>query len=214
MSIRLQKIDDANRGDHYYLADDDECFFLYEYTSGAGWRGGETNQLIHNLQKKKGDGGYNYKAPAIVKCAKNFSETINPKWLVEATLVPVPPSKARTDPQFDDRMERVCKSIRSPDPVEVRELVHQLNSTDTFKGGQRKPPAELGANYQIDEAELAAAKGAIGVVDDVLTTGSHFKAVKNKILAARPGVKVVGFFVARRTFPNPFADLSLDDLLG
>ncbi|MDO8876240.1 MAG: hypothetical protein Q8M24_04825 [Pseudolabrys sp.] len=213
MAIRLQKIDETSRRDHYYLADDDDCYFLYEYTSGAGWRGGETNQLIHNLQKKKGDGGYNYKAQAIVRCAKDFSEAINPKWLATATLVPVPPSKAKADPLFDDRIERVCKCIKSSVPVEVKEIVYQINSADTFKGGHRLPPTELAENYHVDAVELAASRPTIGVVDDVLTTGSHFKAVKTKILATRPEVKVVGFFVARRTFPNPFADVSLDELL-
>lgn len=214
MTLRLQKIDDTNRHDHYYLDEEDECYYLYEYTAGTGWKGGATNQLIHNLQKKKGDGGYHYKAPAIAQCSKDFSQAINAKWLAGATLVPVPPSKIKSDPLFDDRMTQVCRGIRSPGPSDVREVVEQINSTDTFKGGQRQPPDELQANYQIVANELARASSTIGVVDDVLTTGSHFKAVKAKIIAAQPEAKVVGFFVARRAIPNPFSDVSLDDLLS
>jgi hypothetical protein len=214
MALRLQKIDDTNRRDHYYLAEEDECYYLYEYTAGAGWQGGATNQLIHNLQKKKGDGGYHYKAPAIAQCATDLSRAINAKWLAGATLVPVPPSKNKGDPLFDDRMVQVCRAIRSPGPSDVREMVEQINSTDTFKGGHRQSPDELQDNYRIVANELALAHPTIGVVDDVLTTGSHFKAVKTKILAERPDAKVVGFFVARRAIPNPFADVSLDDLLS
>jgi hypothetical protein len=214
MALRLQIIDDTNRHDHFYLGEDDECFYLYEYTAGAGWSGGTTNQLIHNLQKKKGDGGYHYKAPAIAQCARDFSQAINAKWLATATLVPVPPSKNKADPLFDDRMVQVCRAIRSPNPSDVREIVEQINSTDNFKSGNRKSPVELSANYRIAANELAQARPIIGVVDDVLTTGSHFKAVKGKILAERPGAKVVGFFIARRAIPNPFADVSIDDLLG
>jgi hypothetical protein len=214
MSLRLQKIDDTNRRDHYYLAEEDECYYLYEYTAGVGWQGGATNQLIHNLQKKKGDGGYHYKAPAIAQCARDFSQAISAKWLASATLLPVPPSKNKADPLFDDRMIQVCRGIRSPGPSDVREIVEQINSTDTFKGGHRQSPDELQANYRIVANELAQARPTIGVVDDVLTTGSHFKAVKAKILAERPNAKVVGFFVARRAIPNPFTDVSIDDLLA
>jgi hypothetical protein len=214
MALRLQKIDDTNRHDHYYLGEEDECYYLYEYTAGAGWKGGATNQLIHNLQKKRGDGGYRYKAPAIAQCAKDFSQAINAKWLAGATLVPVPPSKNKADPLFDDRMVQVCRGIRSPGPSDVREIIEQINSTDTFKGGQRQSPDELQANYRVVANELAQARPIIGVVDDVLTTGSHFQAVRAKILAERPDAKIVGFFVARRVIPNPFADVSIDDLLG
>lgn len=214
MALRLQKIDDTNRHDHYYLDEEDECYYLYEYTAGAGWSGGATNQLIHNLQKKKGDGGYHYKARAIAQCANDFSQAMNEKWLAGATLVPVPPSKNKADPLFDDRMVQVCRGIGSPGPSDVREVVQQINSTDTFKGGHRQSPAELQANYQIVLNELAQASPTIGVIDDVLTTGSHFKAVKAKIVAERPQAKIVGFFVARRAIPNPFADVSLNDLLS
>src|ERR1700692_3863380 len=46
------------------------------YTAGAGWQHGSTNQLIHNLEKKKGDGGLHYKPGAITQCSRDFSATI------------------------------------------------------------------------------------------------------------------------------------------
>ena len=133
-------------------------------------------------KRREGDGGYQYKASAITQCAKDFSQAINAKWLAGATLVPVPPSKNKADPLFDDRMVQVCRGIRSPGPSDVREIIEQINSTDTFKGGQRQSPDELQANYRVVANELAQARPTIGVVDDVLTTGSHFKAVKAIIL--------------------------------
>jgi hypothetical protein len=47
----------------------------------------------------------------------------------------------------------------------------------------------------------------------VLTTGSHFKAVKEMILERAPDTKIVGFFVARRALTNPFDEVSIEDLL-
>lgn len=213
MDLRLQQIDETNRRDHWHLDEGDECYFLYEYTAGAGWQGGATNQLIHNLQKKKGDGGYHYKAPAIAKCASDFSKVINSQWLSGATLVPVPPSKIRTDECYDDRVVQLCKSIRSTPPPDVREIVEQIESTETFKGGARKTPSQLEANYKVSDVHLEQARPTIGVFDDVLTTGSHFKAVKNMILRNRPNATVFGFFVARRAIPNPFEEVSIEDLL-
>jgi len=212
-AIRLQQIDGTNRGDHFYLTEEDECYFLYEYTAGARWRGGGTNQLIHNLQKKLGDGGYHYKAPAIAQCARALSEAMSEAWLAQACLVPVPPSKIRTDPAYDDRIYRVCKSIRRPNEPNIRELIEQIESTDTFKGGSRRKPEELRSNYRFDDRHLLNLPQCIGVVDDVLTTGSHFRAIKDMISEAAPDSQVVGIFVARRAIPSPFESVSVEDLL-
>jgi hypothetical protein len=42
----------------------------------------------------------------------------------------------------------------------------------------------------------------IGVVDDVLTLGAHFRAMKHVLQQRFPGVPVVGFFIARRVHPK------------
>ena len=213
-TLRLQEIDATNRRDHYYLAEGDECYFLYEYTAGAGWRGGETNQLIHNLQKKPGDRGYSYKAPAIAGCARALSEVISEAWLEKACLLPVPPSKIKTDPRYDDRIYRVCTAIGEAGAPQVLELIEQIESTETFKGGNRKKPDELRTNYQFNEQLLQAGiPASIGIVDDLLTTGSHFRAIKDMILERLPGSSVVGFFVARRAIPSPFEDVAIEALL-
>lgn len=213
MARLLQQIDETNRRDHWYLEEGDECHFLYEYTAGTGWAGSNTNQLIHNLQKKRDAGGYHYKARAIARCAQDLSTVINADWLGQATLVPIPPSKVKTDPAYDDRMVQVCRGIRAPTPPDVRELVEQIASTDTFKGGNRKSPAELKQNYMIAENQMQNLRGVVGIFDDVLTTGSHFKAVKDMILERAPQTRVIGFFVARRAIPEPFGEVSMDDLL-
>jgi len=213
-AVRLQAIDDTNRGDHYYLTPEDECLFLYEYTAGLGWRGGSTNQLIHNLQKKKGDNGYRYKSIAIHDCAKAFSATMHKDWIANTVSVPVPPSKLKMDPLHDVRMAQVCLAIRNPSEPKVRELIEQIESTESFKGGHRLKPAELRANYQFNEQLLEGLPKEVGIVDDVLTTGSHFRAIKDMIVERCPGTRVVGFFIARRALANPFGDVSLEELLG
>ena len=215
-AVRFQKIDENNRGDHYYITEGDECLFLYEYTAGMGYSHSETNSLISNLKKKKGAGGYAWKGRAIASCAAALGPAINPKWLAEAVLVPIPPSKIKTDPMYDDRMTQVCKSIKSQAPVDVRELILQIKSTDAVHEGSRLKPEEIQANYRIDE-DLCKGRDDpkyIGIVDDMLTAGAHFRAAKNILSARFSSSKITGFFIARRIFSNPFDEVSLEDLLA
>ena len=211
MPARFQKIDDQNRGDHYHLTDDDECYFLYEYTSGQNYQFSTTNSLISNLKKKPSLAAtpqYRYKRQALQTCAAAFGEAINAQWLASATLVPVPPSKARADPEYDDRMLQICRSIPTAGfTADVRELVTQIVSLPAAHEGQRPTIDELLAVYQIDEAQAQPAPQRIGIVDDVLTAGTHYCAMKSTLQARFPGVPVVGFFIVRRVFANPFDDV-------
>jgi hypothetical protein len=214
MAIRLQQIDDTNRHDHYYLTPEDECYFLYEYTAGAGWQHGATNQLIHNLKKKKGDGGFRYKPSAITQCSRDFSATIAEPWLSGSVLTPIPPSKINTDPGYDDRISQICRGIRKPGPPDARELIEQISSTEAFHEGQRLKPHELRANYRFNEAQFVTLPSSVGVVDDLLTTGSHYRTVKDMILERVPNCRVVGFFVARRAISGAFEEFLFDDPLA
>jgi predicted amidophosphoribosyltransferase len=210
--VRFRKVDETTRQDHYYLQPDDECYFLYEYTAHAGWQHA-TNQLIFNLKKKLGAGGYHYKAPAIARCAAEFTPAINDAWLASAAFVPVPPSKAKGDPLYDDRMVQVCRKLNAPKGVNVREVIEQITSTDSVHEGNRLSPQQLKANYRFNDQLAAGMSKNVAVVDDLLTTGSHFRAVKEMILERIPDARVAGFFVARRAIPSPFAAVSVEDLL-
>lgn len=208
--IKFTKIDDQNRGDHSYLTADDECYFLFEYTSRQGYSFSSTNSLISNLKKKpstKGTAQFKYKGQAISECASGFGKAINSAWLEGATLVPVPPSKIKADPEYDDRILQVCKQI--PGAKDVRELVTLRQSHEPFHEGQRMNVEELQALYQIDEGAANPPPTRIAIVDDVLTNGTHFKAVKALLQQRFPGVPVVGFFVARRVFANPFENVEI-----
>jgi predicted amidophosphoribosyltransferase len=211
-AVRFQNIDDQNRDDHYYLTAEDDCLFLYEYTARMGYAHSETNQLISNLKKKRGAGGYHWKADAIKKCSAAIGPGLNQKWLKDAVLIPVPPSKIKTDPNYDDRMVQVCRGV-TPTP-DFREIVYQISSTPAAHETDDRPsPDEIAANYAINEALCQNMPRYIGVVDDVLTAGAHFKAMQ-KVLGARfPNRKVVGLFIARRIFASPFKPLSIEELL-
>lgn len=129
-SLRFQKIDDSTRELHSYLTSDDRVLYLREFTSRQGFSFSDTNQRIANLKKKRGDGGYHYKAGAIHACATEMHAGIPSKFIEAATFVPVPPSKIETDPSYDDRMLQVCQAIvAKAGGGDVREIVKQIAST-------------------------------------------------------------------------------------
>jgi len=207
--IRFRKIDDQNRGYHHNLTADDDCYFLLEYTSGKNYSFSGTNSLISNLKKPPSlfrSAQYRYKLEAIEASGVALGQAIRQDWLAAGTLVPVPPSKARGDPEYDDRILQICRRI--PGAVDVRELVVQTRSLPAdHEGGPRHHIEDLLEAYRIDESKAAPAPSSIAVVDDVLTNGTHFRAMKTILQSRFPRMPIFGFFIARRVFPNPFEDV-------
>lgn len=213
--VRLSQIDETSRGDHYHLTPDDRCYYLYEYTSHRDYSFSATNNLISNLKKKPSQADqshYRYKSQAIETCGRVLGAALNPVWLACATLVPVPGSKVTGHPEYDNRMERICRLMRQP-PPDVRDLVRQVASTPaSHEAGQgdRVTVEQLLELYSINEAIAAPAPQAIGIVDDVLTAGTHYRAMYSLLTDRFPNVPIIGLFVARRVFPdNPFASEGL-----
>lgn len=205
--IRFTQIDGTNCQDHPYFEEGDRWHFLWEKTSGRDYSFSETNNLISNLKKPvdSSPAQLHYKGQAIRHCARSMREAINDKWLEFGTLVPVPPSKAPTDPLYDNRMERVCNLIW-PGVADVRNLVVQNTSMqashERSPGQQRISKEELIAAYSIDEALAAPAPTSIAVVDDMLTAGTHYRGMYHVLSRRFPGVQIVGMFIARRIFPE------------
>ena len=81
MTLRLLKIDETNIGDHWDLRDDDQCFYIYEYTSNRDYTLSQTNSLINNLKKKptSSEAQLFHKGRAIGHCAAALRGTMNPE---------------------------------------------------------------------------------------------------------------------------------------
>jgi|SRR5579862_153524 len=196
----LTKLDELYLPDHWYLDSTDECYFGGEYTAGRGFSHSATNQLILNLKKKmerRGQPDWRYKGQAIRETARNLRASLTPEFLSGATFVPVPPSKVAGDPEYDDRMTQILQLLG--DGVDVRQLVFQSEGMhDAHTALVRPSPTALYQNYEIDDALTDPEPSVIAVVDDVLTTGAHFKAMKRILLETFPEASVVGLFLSRR----------------
>lgn len=203
--MRLQKIDESNRSDHTYLEEDDECYYVLEYTPRQGFHFSATNDLIINLKKpvdRRGRLEYRYKDQAITTAARFLRSVLSERLITTATLVPVPCSKTRNHGSYDDRIVQVLAQMTTGLAADVRELVTQTADLESFHDGCRLRPEELRQYYEIDE-RLSAIRDptAVCIFDDILTTGSHFKAVASVINQRWPGIPVAGIFIARRYLP-------------
>lgn len=66
--------------------------------------------------------------------------------------------------------------------------------------GERPGVEDLLAIYAIDEALAQPAPAVIGIFDDALTAGTHYRAMETALRNRFPGVPIFGFFIARRVF--------------
>lgn len=219
MSKRFTQIDDHNRGDHSYLDPGDDCWHIGEYHAGEGYAFGETNDLISNFKKKmdkKGRNEWQYKGIATRQIADDISKLFpNKKGSMNGVLiVPIPPSKHVDDKLYDPRLSQCLELAAAANPeIHWSECLKQVKSTPAFheNDGPRLRPDELAALYEIDTSFIPASTRTIILFDDVITTGSHFKAGKIKFSQALPSLNVLGMFVARRivkeTPPIGFIDI-------
>lgn len=206
LSLPLCKIDDLTRPDHSFLKPEDSCYYLGEYTARKGYSFSVSNHLVINLKKpmdRKGKPEWAYKEQAIKDAGSLLREAIraaNLNWLSVATLVPVPPSKTKSHPEYDDRMIRILQELAKGTQADIRELVLQRVDMDPAHDAATRPRLEqLISNYTVDESKTQPKPRVIGIVDDVLTTGKHFKAVQEVLRRRFPDVPSCGIFIARRS---------------
>lgn len=207
-----RKIGKIESPDHTFIDSNDRCLFFLEYTAGKRYGFSAGNRFISNLKKpvnRDGTFEYRYKLQAIRTAGENLAAAIK-EGSDRMVCVPIPPSKHRSDPEYDDRMIQVLLEFerqsrnRGHDPLVLDLVEQQENMRASHESpGNRPRLEELAHNYQIRHKEretlIESGRKYIYVVDDMLTTGSHFKAMQKVILAEKiPDIKVMGIFLTRR----------------
>lgn len=205
--FKLNKIDEfiIHRKDHYYLTEDDIdiCAYLGEYIATGGFAASTTNNLINNFKIQPSETHrLPHKQKAIDFFAKNLVQVLSHPWLKTTTIVPIPPSKSKSDPNYDDRMNHLLKRIGNliGSELDVREFFIQNQSTeaDHLSTQKRPNPEQRKSFYTINESLLKPLPKSLLIIDDMITTGSHFKAFKSMLAEAFPGIKIYGIFLSRR----------------
>lgn len=204
MALLLQ-IDQLVLCDHYYLDGADECYYFLEFIAGGGYKASETNSLISNFKKemnRRGRSDWGYKAQAIDTITSLLINSL-PGFLDndKTSIVPIPPSKHKGNPDYDDRLMQVLLKYQEKFPqADVREILTiKEDTTAVHTSSQKRDIAKLEANLNIDVFSCKNLRDHIVLFDDVITTGAHFKACAHAIQKIVPEKKIMGVFVARRS---------------
>lgn len=200
--MRLRRIDELVLDEYPFLNPRDDCYFLRTYTAGTGYLHGETNSLISNLKKPpslRAHPQWRHKEQAIRQLATELRTALGAARISRNTYVPVPPSRVQSDPEYDDRLIRLLEHMAVGLRCDLREIVRQRRSSRAshHQGSSRLSPREIGRLYEIDDSKAVPVPTKIVVVDDVLTTGAHFVAMRDVLKRRFPAAAIVGLFVAR-----------------
>jgi len=153
---------------------------------------------------RSGTPEWKYKGLAIRICAHAFATALKAFEIDTMTFVPVPPSKIESDPLYDNRLVRMLEIAHQfCGGLDIRKCVEQTeNLLPSHLREDRLTPSEIVGVYRFRKRLSKPLPTKIAIVDDVLTTGAHFKAMETKLLDQYPRVNVVGLFLARREVPQ------------
>jgi len=211
-----QLIDELILSDYYYLNEEDECFFFHVYHANKGFKFSEYNQLISNFKKKldrKGEYDWKYKQEAVRKVASILRSTLA-TITTPVTIVPIPPSLCKTDAMYDDRMLQALKMAAiGLKNITVRDIISLEENREASHSGSktRLPPSQLLELLTLEDNPSIQTQNVI-LIDDVITTGSQFKACKMLLLRNYEGIEVTGLFIARTQHDNNPADDFSDEI--
>lgn len=204
-----QSITSISSANHRLLAKGDLCMYLMTRENHARDEGpaqySEAFQKVANLKIARSDLRANpnrskHKEAAIEQFSNDLCGLFAQS---EATfvLVPAVTSKAESDPDFDDRMIRVCNAVADRLSQVRCEPVLSLKASIPSASrsyGRRDP--NLIRSYIKVEPLCDLSCDFVLIVDDVISSGAHFKACQRAVFDAY-GVKAGGAFWARAESP-------------
>lgn len=162
-------------GDHAYLNPADDCFFIRTYECPLA----HDRDMILAFK--------NAEPKAVLWVASLLEKQLPDDWRTEFTFVPIPSSNGLVP-------KHAVVALQSAGALDVRGIIQQEFPTRSSHNGWRLPPQ--GHRYSLNEGLLFPDPKTVVLFDDVLTTGSHFRAAKETI-QDRWDVRVVGLFLCR-----------------
>lgn len=187
----------------------DICFFLMNYEPSVSYDESEAKSLILNFKALSRGPISERQKPYRDNACRRFANDLEPlvKDLLSdlgdgnAAITFIPTSTLPGDDGYDDRLETVCRFVVEkfqPRLSLVTPTVSKAGRSPVSKSGGRRGPAYIAAisdnlSWQGFEAE----PNLLIVIDDVVTSGGQFKAIKNLVLEnASQSIVVVGIFWA------------------
>lgn len=164
-------------GEHCYLDCSDECYFTDVYDCH---KSGIRSTVFLVKQEC---------ANTIARIAVELRPLLPAEWTRSYTFVAMPSSHGSNRP-----ISALLNHLQLND---TRELVVQRKATPLSCTGWRLSPVEREAFFALNDLAADPKPSAVVLVDDVLTTGSHFRAARSVVRKRWPGLRIIGLFLAR-----------------
>ena len=189
---------------HYYITDNDYCFYAREYISGTGYAGSSTNSLILNFKKpplKQEDYEWTLRQQAVTQFKTEIEKLF--KSNVTITVTAIPSSKSKTDPKYTHRFEDLFEQLKKSRninvsiewPIEIKKTIEASHHK-----GMREPKYKK-ENYLWRGFKNNPPK-RLYIFDDILTTGSNFRATSDFLRENKYTGKIIGIFWAKTVQRN------------
>ncbi|EAI4083790.1 hypothetical protein APU48_01390 [Campylobacter jejuni] len=180
-----------------YLEYNDECYYFLDYKPNSGF---DVNSLVFNFKKDlsfKNHPSWHYRNKAIEEFAKMINNSLSNIKKNIFNIIPIPTSKPKTSIDFNNRliqtMEELLKLDNSYKIIDCFDVKNNL--VPSHHNGTRNPN-DLKQEILFYPPNFFDKN--IVLIDDVLTTGGHFKACKNILLEKLdPNINIVGLFLAK-----------------
>ena len=186
------------------LDDSDMCFYYLVRTSG-GWSASDANSRIDDFKKPvtSSRAALRYKDEEIARFADDVAGLMRTQGFRRlignygpAALVPMPTSSPKGSPGYDARLARLCEAVAgSAEGLYVMDVFDMKAGVTPSHAGGTRNASFLKDAMAIDTRGKALPKIVI-LVDDVITTGSHYVACRDLIYEESPESVVIGVFLA------------------
>jgi hypothetical protein len=184
----------------YRLGLNDKCYYARDYVAHGGYAASEANQLILNFKKpmsRQKTPEWRHKLRAVRQFARELSSVLPDG----ATIGSIPSSIEMGDPDYDPRLDWTLELLRKMSRgFAIEYPITRRMTTQSVHDGARRDPAEI--YIDLEWKGFKAVPDSMFLIDDVITTGAHFKACQQLIREHHSEIEIVGLFWARTIWPS------------
>jgi predicted amidophosphoribosyltransferase len=199
-NVKWKRCEKAKDKPFFLNEGETETYYLMDYQRGSPnfEEAPPGNTAVQNLKKKpteRGKPDYKYKAEEIKSFACKILKIVV-KDKEKTIFCSMPTSNPRHDSEYDSRLDDIVDTIgksgfRAENNLKTKKKTDPLHQ----KRGVRDPE-QIKKNTEFTRFHEPV-PSTIFLVDDVITSGAHYKACNELIKAQYPKAKIVGLFLAK-----------------
>lgn len=175
------------------LEHDDDCYFAREYTPLGRGMNSVGTELVMNFKLRSTDPNFHERKSLKTRAAYQFAEELAVFLQRQTAVCHIPTSKLRGDPDYDPRFDYVLRRLMTlrPDVMVATPFTIASSHTAVHSGGERTSTA----CYRFLRWQgLSGTSRSLVIFDDVITSGSHFKACQRLVRENAPDITIQGAF--------------------